>query len=69
MIIRISFKVEKDAIIELSIIFNDLTLETVLNGLRTLKVLRAFRFSFLLTVEIILDKTMMKSSWFHLSRK
>ena len=62
-----SFKVEKEAIIELSIIFKDFTLETVLSGLRTLKVLRALRFSLLLTLEIMLDKTMMKSSWFQLS--
>ncbi len=69
MIIKISFKVENDAIIELNMIFNDLTLETVLKGLRTLSVLSALRFSLLLTLEIILDKTMMKSSWFQLSRK
>jgi hypothetical protein len=62
MMIRISFKVENEAIIELNIIFKDFTLETVLRGLRTLRVLRALRFSLLLTLEIMLDKTIMKSS-------
>jgi len=62
MMIRMSFKVENEAIIELSMTFKDFTLETVLRGLRTLRVPRAFRFSLLLTLEIMLDKTMMKSS-------
>ena len=65
----ISLSVLNEAIIDPNIIFKDLTRETVLKGLRTLKVFKGFKLELLLILDITLVKTIRKSSLFQESFK
>ena len=65
----ISLSVLKDATMDPTIIFKDLTRETVLKGLRTLKVFKGFKLELLLILDITLVKTIRKSSLFQESFK
>jgi hypothetical protein len=60
---------ENDENIAFSINFNDLILDTVLKGLKILKVLNDFRLAELLNLVIKLEITIRKSNLFQLSRK
>ena len=60
---------ENDENMAFSINFNDFILDTVLKGLKILKVLNALRLAELLNLVIKLEMTIRKSNLFQLSRK
>jgi len=62
-----SFSILKDEKIAFSMIFSDLTLETVLKGLKILRILKDFKFDDSLKYVIRLETTIKKSSLFQLS--
>lgn len=69
MIIRISFRVVKEAKMAANIFFRDFTLATVLRGLKILRVLSALRLEALENWDINDVTTMKKSRMFQLFRR